>query len=586
MSTQLHQIAPTGSQLQVSARFERSHFVPGGVLKYFRRMKAAAGFLAKRPRVRNENQDPSRQVIPGVNVEADLSAIKFDLQPDVDSIVPFRACHNGYYSVGSQLATAAGTGTVATNGTTAIVGVGTAFTTQLAVGKWITITGELDPLQIGAIADNTHLTLVSAATTTASGQTFVYATVPVFLWSYHPKTPTEAAPATYVESMDFEVSNGDGYPVVVYEAQQQDCEIKIANGKIQEMSENWMACYDTFLSDATVVRQVSTYSATPAPFGHLSTANAALLPFNVRVTSAAGGGADGQIKAAFVRTLTGTLQTLGTTAIVGTATHFLTELAVGDEVYISGETPRFVATITDDTHLTVTIAAATTATGLAATAATFAGAGIPFTFDTAVEVKMNGARIGVSSFDAAWLTFPSGNGTVSSGDEWQFTEPRTLATPVYSTADVLHSAGVAVLIDGVPFGGVPGFAGFHAIDIKLTVPKVANKTTGSKYAQAIYPNGRTMATISFDRDMTDRSFLNKLIQASNISITVNMVGNPFGDTGYDQQWSLVFANCEIADNTRDVATENVLPEKINVNAVRAGSTPVWSESIYSTLGRL
>lgn len=570
----LHPQAPTGSQLQIGARHARAHFVPGGDLIYFRRAKSASGFQAKRPRVRNENLDPSRQTIPGVNVEASLEAIKFDLMPDVDSMVPFRACHNGAYHVGAQLGATAGTGTVTTNGTTAIVGAGTAFTTQLSVGDWLSIVGEAVPRQVASIADATNLVLAVAATTSGAGKAFTFASVTVFPWSFHPRLPTETAPATFVDSMDYEITDGDGYPVMDYEAQQQDLEIKISDGKIQEISETWMACYDTYASDATLVKAVSAYSAKPAIYGHFSTANALLLPLRIKITSVAGTGFDGKFKAAFDRPTTGTVETAGTTALVGTGTAFTTELTVGDALYITGEAaPRIITTITDDTNIVLAAAANTTASGLDFTAATFAGTAIPFTFDLAAEVTVGTAAslIGVSRFESVFLTWPAGNGTVSVDDEWSFTEPRTLAVPVYSRRDIMHAAGVQVTIDGAPYGGVPGKPGFHTVTIKLTIPKKANKTTGSKYAQGIYPNGRTSATISFDRDRSDRVFLNKLIQASSIAIIVNMYGNPFGDTGQDELWQFTFRTCEIADNTRDVATETVLPEKIDVNATRGPS---------------
>jgi hypothetical protein len=59
----------------------------------------------------------------------------------------------------------------------------------------------------------------------------------------------------------------------------------------------------------------------------------------------------------------GTVDTAGTTALVGTETLF-TSFNVGDTITVSGETTRTIATITDDTHLTVSAAFATTATGL------------------------------------------------------------------------------------------------------------------------------------------------------------------------------------------------------------------------------
>lgn len=58
----------------------------------------------------------------------------------------------------------------------------------------------------------------------------------------------------------------------------------------------------------------------------------------------------------------GTVQTAGTTALVGTNTNF-TDCLPGDQITVSGETVRTIQSITDDTHLTVTAAFSTTGTG-------------------------------------------------------------------------------------------------------------------------------------------------------------------------------------------------------------------------------
>lgn len=51
--------------------------------------------------------------------------------------------------------------------------------------------------------------------------------------------------------------------------------------------------------------------------------------------------------------LTGTIDPAASTDVVGVNTLFETELVVGDEITVTGETKE-VATITDDTHLAVT----------------------------------------------------------------------------------------------------------------------------------------------------------------------------------------------------------------------------------------
>ena len=78
--------APSGSELQVGWSFETADKAYKGPINEFFRAKSVSGAIAKRPLERNENLDPNRQTVRGVNVAA-IIAPKFDLMPDVDSIV-------------------------------------------------------------------------------------------------------------------------------------------------------------------------------------------------------------------------------------------------------------------------------------------------------------------------------------------------------------------------------------------------------------------------------------------------------------------------------------------------------------------
>lgn len=60
----------------------------------------------------------------------------------------------------------------------------------------------------------------------------------------------------------------------------------------------------------------------------------------------------------------GTLETAGTTTLLGTSTVFTRDFNIGDAINVSGETVRTVATIISNTELTVTVAFTTTDTGL------------------------------------------------------------------------------------------------------------------------------------------------------------------------------------------------------------------------------
>ncbi|HSY50398.1 MAG TPA: hypothetical protein VLC46_16420 [Thermoanaerobaculia bacterium] len=506
--------APQGSDLQVGARFDRGHFVPGAVMNLFRRVQSITGHVAKRPRERRQNMDPSGQTLGGVNVRADIQP-KITWDPDVDTLVPLRAHHCGLYSFGGAIATG------------------------------------------------------------------------VYPLTLRPKEPTDAAPGFYVDSMDFEIDDGDGYPLALFEAAMQDLEIKVVDGKITSVTESWMACLDTYVSEASTLKTAGTYTAKPTLIGHFNPTLVGNVPLRAKATAGAGAGYDLQAKFALARTVSGTVTTNGTTALVGTLTHFDTELAVGDSLYITGEGPRQVAAIADATHLTLTAAATTTAAGLTFGAARYAGAAINVSFNVPVRVVLgDGSRAGISRYDDLWMIFPSGGGTISANDEYSFTTPRTTATATYSGRNPLHSAGLEVTLDGVVFGGVPGVPGFHDVTLKLTRPRKQN-FAGGKYASGIQRNGLWLVTISFNRDRTDRVALEKLINAQSIAVVLSMYGDTFAGTNIDELWRFTMPNCEVADDVRDVTTPNVLPEKIDLNAVRGSDgTPIFTELIYTSVSAL
>jgi len=69
--------------------------------------------------------------------------------------------------------------------------------------------------------------------------------------------------------------------------------------------------------------------------------------------------ASGEAPAGFVAdittTLTGSIDPTASVNVIGVGTKFLTELLVGDRIVVTGET-RYVVSITDNTHLTVSVA--------------------------------------------------------------------------------------------------------------------------------------------------------------------------------------------------------------------------------------
>lgn len=108
-------------------------------------------------------------------------------------------------------------------------------------------------------------------------------------------------------------------------------------------------------SDATNDIDISTGMASSATSDDIISLATALVKQQDAVW-AAGTNAGGMYQSA---NLSGTVTTVGTTAIVGTSTSFLTDFVVGDVIATAGGRVRRITVVTDDTHMTAESAMAT-----------------------------------------------------------------------------------------------------------------------------------------------------------------------------------------------------------------------------------
>jgi hypothetical protein len=95
----------------------------------------------------------------------------------------------------------------------------------------------------------------------------------------------------------------------------------------------------------------------------------------------------------------GTLETAGSTTLLGTDTVFTRSFVVGDTITVQGETDRIVATIVSDVSLTVTVAFSTTASGLTYTHYHW---DISYHFDFVHRVGQKGEGETVQATNAYW----------------------------------------------------------------------------------------------------------------------------------------------------------------------------------------
>ncbi len=220
----------------------------------------------------------------------------------------------------------------------------------------------------------------------------------------------------------------------------------------------------------------------------------------------------------------GTVTTNGTTSLVGSGTSFTTMFQVGDNVLVNGETPRMVSAITDNTHLTVSNAFATSVSGLS-----YMHAG-----STNVSIQRYGVGIGTTSPTAALHVVTTGWGQTG------ILVQAGTATPWASAPllQVKNSAGGQVF--SVDYGGSVTSGAINGSTLGssgLTFGAAATITTPLSTALTLTSNANAIWSSTNDLTINAGGFLylgnnsNNSINlgTSNFAHTIN-IGNT-GNTG-------------------------------------------------------
>jgi len=220
--------------------------------------------------------------------------------------------------------------------------------------------------------------------------------------------------------------------------------------------------------------------------------------------------------------LPGFVQTAGSTALVGTETLFTNDFKVGDTINVSGETSRVVATITDDTHLTVTVAFSTTASSLtyttpARTVFTARGngqVGIGTSTPTAfmhlpagtanattaplkftAGVNLTSPEAGAVEFDGTTMYYTTGSLTRQTFATKAYVDGLiggggvlTLDSMTTSTRNGLTATN-GMLIYNTSLARVESYANSQWTDISKSAASITIAPAGSGYAADYYPDG-------------------------------------------------------------------------------------------------
>ncbi len=215
-------------------------------------------------------------------------------------------------------------------------------------------------------------------------------------------------------------------------------------------------------------------------------------------------------------------------------------------------------------------------------ATAYAGSNIPIKFDSYTPMKFGaGTWAGVDRNNNLWIMFPSGAGALAVGDEFTFTNTRTLSLPSYSGRDPLSASSFTLGIDGTEYGGTPNKPGFGSATVKISFPKEPN-TNGGVWAHNQHRKDDPTLSIKVSRDRDDQLLLQKALRAEKLAVVVNLYGNPIGSTGYDEYWGFSMPTMQSTEIVRDIAKKGNLPEDSDLIAV--GLTgPIYTETVRCTV---
>jgi hypothetical protein len=259
--------------------------------------------------------------------------------------VNFKADQNATIYVDQSNGVAAGTGTVTTNGTTTLTGSGTKFLRDFNVGDQIFVTGETVRV-VTNVGNDTTLTVSAPFSTSAAGLAFTqyhWDVIDAYTYYYSKGGVGFTVQATSLYFRVRVINNGASATTYL--------RLTVALCPVVEAMPRSL---DSNYNQKTAIQSMKDgygFAAENTPMGELRTAIPTRLvgtPFE-----------------AFLTAGTGTVTTNGTTTLAGSSTLFTTELHVGDPIYVTGETVRYVVAIASPTSLTVNAAFATSTGGLA-----------------------------------------------------------------------------------------------------------------------------------------------------------------------------------------------------------------------------
>lgn len=389
--------------------------------------------------------------------------------------------------------------------------------------------------------------------------------------------------AGLIDSLWFDIFRGEKVGAndrghLIAGAKCSELSVSASANQFQKIEHSFLYSRESFMGDAEEISAPADFAGTIHIFGHRNDPGA---KSQIRMRITTGGAFDGTAKGKFTRSGIGTITTAGTTALLGVGTEFTVDYTEGDLIMISGETVRTVDVITDDTHMTVTVAASTSTAGHTHYVA-YGATEHPLVANTKIPVVYGDeSRAGiVAERENVYIVIvPATGDTGTVNDEWGFDAQRGVGVPVYNNS--MQLTGVDLEAD-CTIGGVTRTYALNQLDMKYTKPLKLNYGLGDKYPFGVIRGGGTseMLEITCKRDFTDLDFYRGMIAGSPVAFHALAETGPItGIPGYYEQWEWTSATMRATAAGSALTTKDALPESITLRGYTNGSTALLVEKI-------
>lgn len=162
------------------------------------------------------------------------------------------------------------------------------------------------------------------------------------------------------------------------------------------------------------------------------------------------------------------------------------------------------------------------------------------------------------------------------GDTWTIAAKITVVAPTYSARSVYDYGQMVALVGGKQYI-------WKDAAISMTKPRTDNRGLGSYFSQGFTDNGEMACSITLNRNMVDRDFLNALQIDADSAFKATFTGNRIAATAHRDSHEILVSGVQYDDAGTQIANAGQNPEKVVLTGYDDGTHPIFQETLVNTI---